>query len=326
MLRLQFIYTPTHPVSLRHTLVSLQRGNQDPTFQVSRQAGHPKYWITALVGISQSPAIICFQEIGSAQPTIPNISISVWSNATMAELEPFALQLPQWVGSADSWTAFTSSTVFSLLPPSLQRAHHRHPGLRLPSTRQILTHTISAIIEQRVTGIEAMGAARALTRAYGAPAPATAEPDQPSNMLVFPTSTAWAQIPSWEFHRAGIDAQRAATITRFARSYESIASLAASAQDLEQALFSIPGIGPWSVAETLQRTHGHPDAISVGDYHLAHTVTEAFDGVRADDSRMLEILAPFAGNRQRVITLLKASGFQHQKRAARYAPIDFRRN
>ena len=63
-------------------------------------------------------------------------------------------------------------------------------------------------------------------------------------------------------------------------------------------LKAIPGIGPWSAAEVAVRAWGDPDAVSVGDFHLKHLVAFALAGEpRADDTRMLELLEPYAGRR-----------------------------
>ncbi len=37
----------------------------------------------------------------------------------------------------------------------------------------------------------------------------------------------------------------------------------------------IPGIGPWTSAETLQRSNGAADAVTVGDLHLPGIVGHA---------------------------------------------------
>ena len=79
----------------------------------------------------------------------------------------------------------------------------------------------------------------------------------------------------------------------------------------------IPGVGVWTAAETLQRSHGRPGPVSVGDYHLAHYVGEALIGRRVDDDGMLELLEPWTGQRQRVVRLILASG--HPLRAPRPA-------
>jgi len=60
----------------------------------------------------------------------------------------------------------------------------------------------------------------------------------------------------------------------------------------------------------VQRTHGCPDSISVGDYHLAAYVGAALTGRRTDDAGMLRLLAPWAGHRQRVVRMLGLSGFR----------------
>ena len=52
---------------------------------------------------------------------------------------------------------------------------------------------------------------------------------------------------------------------------------------------------------------GDPDAVAVGDYHLKNLVVHALAGEpRGTDERMLELLAPYAGQRGRVIRLLLA--------------------
>ena len=73
----------------------------------------------------------------------------------------------------------------------------------------------------------------------------------------------------------------------------------------------------WTAAETRIRALGDPDAVSVGDYHLAHEVGFALTGERVDDDGMLELLAPWAGQRQRVIRLIGASGVPASRAADR---------
>ncbi|MDR2256953.1 MAG: 3-methyladenine DNA glycosylase [Arthrobacter sp.] len=95
---------------------------------------------------------------------------------------------------------------------------------------------------------------------------------------------------------------------------------------LERALRSLPGIGVWTAAETLQRTHGAPDHVSFGDFHVAHFVGQALTGRRADDAGMEALLAPFAGHRQRVVRLLQASGAKNPSYGPRLAPQEHRRH
>jgi len=86
----------------------------------------------------------------------------------------------------------------------------------------------------------------------------------------------------------------------------------------------VPGIGPWTAAETSQRSHGDPDSVSVGDFHLASFVGYALTGRQTDDPGMLELLEPWRGHRQRVVRMLLLSGFRKPKFGPRLAPQDHR--
>ena len=112
----------------------------------------------------------------------------------------------------------------------------------------------------------------------------------------------------------------------YARSAESLKNIAAEGDValLAQSLHTVRGVGPWSISEALQRVCGHPDAISVGDYHLAHAVGELFTGQRTDDAGMLSLLAPYSPHRQRLVRLMHVSGFSKQRYGARMSIEDHR--
>ena len=94
--------------------------------------------------------------------------------------------------------------------------------------------------------------------------------------------------------------------------------------DVERALRSIPGVGVWTSAETTQRSHGDPDSPSVGDYHLPALVGWALIGKPVDDDGMLELLAPWAGHRQRIMRLIESSGFVKPRFGPRMTVQDHR--
>lgn len=136
-----------------------------------------------------------------------------------------------------------------------------------------------------------------LLRKFGEPAPGA------PHLRVPPPPEVWVRIPSWEWHRSGLEAVRARTIigaARVARRLEEEPS--------ERRLRSLPGIGVWTAAEVRQRAAGDPDAVSVGDYHLPGLVGWALAGRKVDDAGMLELLEPYAGHRYRVTRLLESSG------------------
>ncbi|HXJ25328.1 MAG TPA: DNA-3-methyladenine glycosylase 2 family protein, partial [Streptosporangiaceae bacterium] len=89
-------------------------------------------------------------------------------------------------------------------------------------------------------------------------------------------------------------------------------------------LQSPPGIGVWTSAEIRQRALGDPDAVSVGDYHLAGIVGWALTGAKTDDAGMLELLAPYAGHRFRAARLLELSGAHPPRRGPRNPVRDYR--
>jgi 3-methyladenine DNA glycosylase/8-oxoguanine DNA glycosylase len=88
----------------------------------------------------------------------------------------------------------------------------------------------------------------------------------------------------------------------------------------------VPGVGPWTVAETTVRALGDPDAVSVGDFHLSNVVGFALTGAsRTDDATMLELLEPWAGQRARVVKLIVLSGLTPPKYGPRFSPKDMSR-
>jgi len=86
-------------------------------------------------------------------------------------------------------------------------------------------------------------------------------------------------------------------------------------------LRALPLVGAWTAAEVGLRAFGDPDAVSVGDFHLAHAVCWALAREeRGSDARMLELLAPYAGHRARVIRLIEAGGTHAPRRGPRTEP------
>ena len=169
----------------------------------------------------------------------------------------------------------------------------------------MLEALVPAVLEQKVVGKEAWRAWRLLLRAFGEPAPGPA----PARMRVPPGPLTWASIPSWEWHKAGVEAVRARTIAAAAKvagRLEEIVDL--PPEQADKRLRSIPGVGVWTSAEVRQRACGDPDAISVGDYHLPSIVGMALIGKPVDDAGMLELLAPYAGHRHRASVLAWYSG------------------
>lgn len=188
-------------------------------------------------------------------------------------------------------------------------------GWRIPRSRLVVQSLIPAIIEQRVTGVEAFAAHAQLVRRYGARAPG---PGEFLGLWVPPAPRAWARIPSWAWISAGVDRARAEAAVRassYAGRLEECADL-----PLAQAhtrLRAIPGVGEWTAAEVAQRALGDPDSPSFGDYHMAKNLTWALTGEVGDDDRARALLAPYAGHRYRAQTYALSAGGVRPRRGPR---------
>lgn len=290
------LYSPAVPVNLSATLRPLRRGYGDPTFR-SDESGVWRTLGTPLGGATLRLA-----------PTPEGISATAWGEGASWAIEG----VPELLGAGDDWSELDVSAV-----PLLTESLRRNPGLRLTRTRQVFEMMVAAILEQKVTGKQARQSWRWLLAHYGEPAPGPV----PEGMRLFPPASVWRAIPSWGWHRAGVGPERSATIIRAAavaasleRTLNDSVSGGRGGPTVERALRSIPGVGVWTAAETMQRAHGDPDSPSVGDYHLSGLIGWALVGEAVDDDRMLELLEPWAGHRHRVVRLIEASGSAKPRR------------
>ncbi|MFC8200178.1 DNA-3-methyladenine glycosylase family protein [Streptomyces sp. NPDC057298] len=278
-------WAPPWPLDLGLVLGPLRRGPADPTF---RRTPDGAVWRASLTPVGPGTLRVCVR--GGV------VEGEAWGPGARWLLD----QLPLMLGEADDPGAFEPRHRL------VATTRHRRPGLRLTRTGLVLESLIPSILEQKVTTDEAYRAWRSLVRKYGVPAPGPVD----GRMFVMPEPRVWSLIPSWEWHRAGVDNKRASTIlraVRVARRMEEAVALDAEAA--RERLELVSGIGPWTSAETVQRSHGAPDAVTVGDLHLPGIVGYALAGDRdADDAVMLSLLEPYAGQRHRAARLILLSG------------------
>lgn len=314
---LHAVYDSGRPVDLLTSLSILSRGVGDPTIRLSRTQA----WLAFA-----TPAGDATLKISKASLT-SSASLNAWGPGAQWALD----SAPDLLGASDDWSDFEDPAFFSTLPELVQRTRGIHPGLILPSTHRIFEHATGAVLEQRVTGMEANHAWRWVIRHRGRPAPGPV----PEGLRIFPSPADIAALQRWDWQSARVENKRALTLRHLAQSSTRLdwwATMplghakpeARGVGSLEAAMLSLPGIGPWTVAETLQRSHGSPDHLSVGDFHLAGFVGQVLTGRRATDAEMLELLEPWNGQRQRIVRLLMLSGEKKQSFGPRYAPLDHR--
>lgn len=296
------VYRPQHPLDVHATVGMLRRGGTDPTMVID--AG--RIWIA--LRTDAGIATLCLR------PSTDGVHITAWGPGAAEATD----QVPRLCGADDDASGFDVSQ-----HPALAEVARRNPGIRLARTDRVFDALASSILEQKVTAMQAFGAWRYLVTRYGERAPGST----PRPMFVAPSAAQWHRIPSWAWHRAGVQPPQSRTLVRAAERGPSIARAVSTAHDgasRDRVLTSLPGIGPWTSAETRIRALGDPDAVSVGDFHLAHEVGFALTGSRTDDDGMLQLLAPWTGHRQRIIRLIFASGVREPRRGARLAPEDHR--
>lgn len=296
------VYRPRHPLDLMATVGMLRRGGTDPTMVI--EGG--RIWMAFRT--DAGVATLCLRA------TDDGVHAAAWGPGAAEALDA----VPRLCGAEDDPSGFDVSS-----HPKLAEIARRNPGIRMARTDRVFDALACAILEQKVTGMQAFGAWRHLVSRYGERAPGPT----PRQMFAAPAPDIWRAIPSWAFHRASVEPSQARVIARSAMRGAAIERTVLAASDgdaRDRILTSLPGIGPWTSAETRIRALGDPDAVSVADFHLAHEVGYALTGSRTDDAGMLALLAPWAGHRQRVIRLIFSSGVPEPRRGPRLAPEDHR--
>jgi 3-methyladenine DNA glycosylase/8-oxoguanine DNA glycosylase len=292
-------YAPRRPLDLAATMAPHRRGRGDPTFRVDA---------AGIWRIQRTPS-------GAATLLLRQGSDGVVHARAWGDGATWCIaRVPSLLGAEDDWSALDLGA-----HPALAEVRRRAPGMRLGSSGLVFEALIPAIIEQKVTILEAHRAWYRLIRQHGDPAPGPA----PDGMMVSPDAGRWRLIPSWDWHRAGVDPRRSRTAVTVAAVATSL-DRPVDAVTASNRLQSLSGIGPWTAAEVTQRSHGDPDSVSVGDYHLAAQVGWALTGSPVDDDGMLQLLEPFTGHRQRVVRLILGSGYRKPRHGPRMTIQDHR--
>jgi 3-methyladenine DNA glycosylase/8-oxoguanine DNA glycosylase len=278
------------PLDLRATVGGLSRGRGDPCTKMG--ADH-LWWAT---NTPLGPATLHV----SLDPARAEAHAEAWGAGAEWVLDA----VPDLLGVDDDITVFEDLVAASSARGMdlVRELHRRHPGVRMSRSGAAVEALVPSILEQKVISADARASYRGLVRRHGSPAPGPFGLD----LMVPPTAATIARLPYWVFHPLNVERRRADTVRRAcAVAHRLAVGDRADDDELRRRLLTLPGIGPWTVAEVSRVALGDADAVSVGDYHLCHQVAFALLGERrGTDELMLELLEPFRPHRQRAIRLL----------------------
>lgn len=204
---------------------------------------------------------------------------------------------PARLGAHDDPTAFAPDL------PRLRDLARRFPGVRFGATGRPYDRLLPVVLGQRVRTERAKRSYRLLVRRHG-----EAPMDAPVRLPPAPERLRHLGLDALLL--LDVERKRAEILIDVARRARRLDALAeVPAAEAEATLLRHRGIGPWTAALTVSSTHGDPDAVAVGDYHLPNVVAFTLAGeARADDARMLELLEPFRPRRGHAVLLLKLGG------------------
>lgn len=230
-------------------------------------------------------------------------------------------RVPDWVGLTDDPSDFEP-----VEDPRLHDLWRRNRNVRLARLGVIWQELLLVIIGQRVSSDQVIRSWYQLCKRWGQPAPG---PDQ---LMLPPSPSVLGQLKYYELHKIGIERRRAdAMVTAAKRANRLEEAAEMNGPDAVVRLSALPGLGMWTATATVIATHADPDIVMLGDYGMPTLVNYFFAGdakrlpPEPDGDRiMLEHLAPWAGNRQRVMRLLFASGVHPPRRAPRARNPDIR--
>ncbi len=295
-------WEPDWPLDLRRAVAPHARGVGDPALRITPEG----IWRTTTT--PDGPATLLLRYAAG------RVSVSAWGPGA----ERAGAGVPAALGAHDPVDTFDPGD-----HPLVAELHRRTPWLRLGRTDRTWDALVPAVLEQKVTGMEANRVWRELLRLAGEPAPGPA----PDGMRVLPSAARVLEITDWQWHACGLDGARRRALRAAATVADRLEPTGGcDSPTLQRRLRSLPGLGVWTAAEVVQRTLGCPDTVSVGDYHLKNQIGFALTGARVtEDDAMLALLEPWRGHRQRVVRLLLAGGPRRPRRGPRFAPTDYRR-
>jgi 3-methyladenine DNA glycosylase/8-oxoguanine DNA glycosylase len=241
------------------------------------------------------PATIRFE------PTRGTITVTAWGPGAPSALR----DAPAILGFDDDHGGFVAHHEV------VRRAHRRFNGARIGRDGTIVETAMATVLEQKVTSVEAHRSWAALLHRYGDPAPG------PFGLRVAPPAERVAQLHYADWHPLGVERRRAETVRRLCTRADRLRALRhESPAEARRVLEHFAGVGPWTSATVAWHALGDRDVVVTGDYHFPHIVSYTLTGRRrGSDDEMIELLAPYRGQRTRALRLVLLGGTAPPRRA-----------
>jgi len=293
------VWRPPWPLAVRATLSILRKGTADPTFRTDPDG-------TVWRGIRTPEGTATLRLVDRSD--LGEVHATAWGDGAQWALD----SVPAMLGAHDDPAGFAPTHKV------LAEAHRRQPHWRVCRTGLVMEALVPAILEQKVTGQEALAGFRDLVYRFGERAPGAGEERK---VWVQPSADTVRMVPSWEWLRMHVDPARSRAAVRAAQVAPALERTAhLPAEEADRRMRSLPGIGVWTSAEVRFRAHGDADAVSFGDYHIAKNVGWALTGQEVDDDGLAELLEPYRPHRYRVQRLVELAGLGRPRHGPRMAP------
>jgi hypothetical protein len=235
--------------------------------------------------------------------------------ATPSDVRDAALgQALAWIGAHDDGDVTTVTAGHE----ALHRAARRLGPVRLSVMPRVHEAFGRAVLGALVQRVEASRSATQLAALIGVAAD--------DGLWCWPTAQDVARTPAHAMRSCGIGQRAATVLHRGALDVTPLEQVRGDADRLDRRLRATPGVGAWTAGET-RRVLGDPDAVPLGDDSLPRIVCHALTGAQGDactDEEMLRLLAPYEGQRGRVVRLIMLAVSRgllprHPRRAPRAA-------
>ena len=277
-----------------HTIRFLRMGQRDPSVQ--RESDH----IRIARWFHSGAATVELRVHGGT------LTARAWGPGAHEAMEA----VPNWAGLHD-----VPCRDFGCV--SLNRTLHPVLGTHLSRAPFVSHEVLPNILQQQIAWRDAARIWYALLAEVGEVAPG------PFDLTLPPTFEQMRRTPHGFLQQIGLSEPRIRAIREVGRLGHRLDEwLAHSKERFVARITSLPSIGPWTANHVLAVSMGEPDVLVTGDYTIPHTVCWVLAReARGTDERMRELLAPFTGNRWRVVRLMWARNLHAPRRGARMSGL-----